>query len=217
MSRSSLSAILLLVLAPLSATAQTSEQRDYEVLVNGRPAGTTRISIAEDKAGVTTTKVEAAVKFSVLFVPHTFTTRTSETWKDGKLVDLDADSTENGVRTVVSVRTQQSKLAVIVNGASQALLDDTWTASFWKLADKKYHNAKVPILEPDSGNVMFGDLKYVGKDRIVAAGKAIPCYKFRIEGIPTPTDLWYDEHHRLVRQEFTERGQRMVMQLASRK
>jgi hypothetical protein len=217
MSRSSLTAIFLLALAPHSATAQTTEQRDYQVLVNGREAGTTRIVISEDKAGVTTTKVEASVKFTVLFVPHTFATKTTETWEQGRLVSLDADSTENGVRTLVSIRSQKNTLNVLVNGVSRKVLDDAWTSSFWKLADKKYHNAKVPILEPDSGNDMLGDLKFVGNDRIVAAGKAIPCFKFRIEGIPTPTDLWYDEHHRLVRQEFTERGQRMVMQMVSRK
>ena len=50
MSRSSLPAIFLLVLAPLSAAAQTTEQRDYQILVNGRDAGTTRIVITEDKA-----------------------------------------------------------------------------------------------------------------------------------------------------------------------
>jgi uncharacterized protein DUF6134 len=157
------------------------------------------------------------VKFYILFVPHTFTTKTTETWNNGKLVELDADSTENGTRTLVSVRTQQGKLAVIVNSVPRTLLEDAWLSNFWKLADKKHHNAKVPILEPDTGNDMVGDLKFVDKVRIVAANKAIQCYKFRIEGISTPTDLWYDETHRLVREEYTERGQHMVMQLTSRK
>jgi len=218
MSRSSLSAICLLVFAPLSAVAQTTEQRDYQILVNGKDAGRTTIVITEDKdKKVTTTKVDASVKFTILFVPNTFTTRTTETWENGRLTSLDADSTENGVRTLVSVRTQQTVLNVAVNGAARKVLNDAWTSSFWKLADKKYHNNKVPILEPDTGNDLLGDLKFVGEVNVVVAGKVTPCFKFRIDNIPTPTDLWYDASHRLVRQEYTERGQRMVMQMVSRK
>jgi Family of unknown function (DUF6134) len=213
MSRSSFTAILLCAIAPLSAAAQTTEQREYQVLANGKDAGTTKITIAEEKPGSAAVKIEVRVKLAVFFRQHSFSCDTTETWKDGKLVLLDADSTENGVRTVTSIRPEQNGLVVRVNGTPRATLADTWTSSFWKLADKKYHNAKVPIFEPDTGNDFTGDLKYKGKERIVAAGKALECYRFRIEGIPTPTDLWYDEHHRLVRQEFTENGQKMVVQL----
>ena len=221
MSRSSLAAIMLLVIAPLSATAQTTEQREYQVLINGKDAGTTKITIAEDKDGTTKVQVEANVKFFILFVQHTFTTKTSETWKDGKLVQLDADSTENNVRTSVSIRPEQNGLVIRVNGVPKNTVADVWPSNFCRLPDKKYYDPKaplkVPIVEPDTGNDMTGFLKFVGEERIVASGKALECYRFRIDGIPTPTDLWYDEHHRLVRQEWTERNQRMIVQMVSRK
>ena len=38
---------------------------------------------------------------------------------------------------------------------------------------------------------------------------------FRVTGGPTPIDLWFDRYYRLVRQEFTEAGHKMIVQLVN--
>ena len=216
MTRTSLLTIVSLTVFPLSAPAQTSEHRDYQVLVNGKDAGSSRITIDEDKAGadkIVTVKVVAAVKFIHLFVPFSFSNETNEVWQHNKLVSISADSVENGTRTKVAGKADANGLVISVNGAPRALATEIWTSSFWKLPDAKFHNNKVPIFEPDTGNEMTGTLTFVGKEKLVAAGKAIDCLRFRLTGIPNPTELWYDQHHRLVRQQFTERGQTTIVQL----
>jgi hypothetical protein len=217
MSRSSLPAIFVLILAPFSAAAQTSETREYQVLANGNQVGSSQTTIDEDKNGTTTVKLSASVKFKIFFVTQTFESKSTETWKDGKLVALDGDSTENGTRTTVSIRKEAAGLVVRTNGTPRATLAEAWSSSFWKLPDKKFLNAKVPIVEFDTGNDMVGDLKLVAKESIRAAGKNVECYRFKLTGIPCDTDLWFDEYHRLVRQEWTERNQKMIVTMVNRK
>ena len=33
--------------------------------------------------------------------------------------------------------------------------------------------------------------------------------------VPSPVDVWFDQYHRLVRQEFTETGHRTIVQLVA--
>jgi hypothetical protein len=106
------------------------------------------------------------------------------------------------------------ELRVRVNGKNaSAMRPDVWTSSYWKLADKKFHNNQVPILDADSGTVNNGQLQYVGTETLKVGAKAEECFRFRVTGIPVPIDLWFDRFHRLVRQEFTESGHKTIVQL----
>ncbi len=90
---------------------------------------------------------------------------------------------------------------------------EVWPSSFWKLADARYHNKPVPVLESDTGAAYVGQLQFVGNEKITVGGKLEECYHFRVGGGNGPTELWYDRYHRLVRQEFTESGHRTIVQL----
>ena len=90
---------------------------------------------------------------------------------------------------------------------------DTLTSSYWKLADKRFHNNAVPILEVDSGKEFNSELKYIGTVKQKVGNDLQECYHFRVSSAPGPVDLWFDRYHRLVRQEFTESGHKTVVQL----
>ena len=108
-------------------------------------------------------------------------------------------------------------MLVSVNGQARAVSWEVWTSSFWKLADRRFHNKEVPVLEPDTGKDMVAKLDYVGVEKQKVGAQVEDCYRFRVTGIPSPTDLWFDRHHRLVRQVFTESNQKTIVQLMSRK
>jgi hypothetical protein len=69
------------------------------------------------------------------------------------------------------------------------------------------------VLDADTGREFMAQLDYVATETLKFGGKAEDCYRFRVTGIPVPIELWFDKHHRLVRQEFTEQGHRTVMQV----
>jgi hypothetical protein len=194
--------------------ADSTEQRDYEIRVDGKPAGTSRLTMIEKGD---TTHVEARAKVEVKlfgFSAYSYTVASHETWKDARLVEMKCSAVEDGKKTEVEVSPAGQELRVRVNGKNaSAMRPDVWTSSYWKLADKKFHNNQVPILDADSGTVNNGQLQYVGTETLKVGGKAEECFRFRVTGIPVPIDLWFDRFHRLVRQEFTESGHKTIVQL----
>ena len=162
-------------------------------------------------------KGTVSVKVSGLVFPYTFASETQEWWLKDRLTNLVAVTTENGKKTEVSAKAEVDRVLVSVNGQARAVSWEVWTSSFWKLADRRFHNKEVPVLEPDTGKDMVAKLEYVGAEKQKIGGQLEDCYHFRVTGIASPTDLWFDRHHRLVRQEFTEKNQKTIVQLMSRK
>jgi Family of unknown function (DUF6134) len=197
------------------ARADDTEHRDYRILVDGKEAGQSRITMVEKTDG--TTYVTASGQVNVRFFGFTafsYKVQSQETWKGGQLVELRSDATENGTRTRVEVNRSGEQLHVTVNGSGKAMLNpEVWTSSYWKLADRKFHNNQVPVLDADTGNELLGKLEHLGNPKIPVAGQLEDCYHFRVSGIPVPIELWFDKHYRLVRQEFTESGHRTIVQL----
>src|SRR5437868_6606552 len=78
------------------AHAADIEQRDFAILVNGKEAGQSRITITVDNDGATVVAVSAKVKLSQLFINYSYNVESTEWWKAGKLTGLRASSVENG-------------------------------------------------------------------------------------------------------------------------
>jgi hypothetical protein len=198
------------------AWADDTEHRDYVILVDGKEAGQSRITMIEKTDG--TTHVSAAAKVRVklvgLFTAFSYEVQSQETWKAGRLVSLKSVATEDGKTTRVEVSRTGEQLRVQINGTGgNPLRADIWPSSYWKLADKQFHNKQVPILDSDTGNELVGQLDYVDQVKLNIGAKLEDTYHFRVTGIPVPIDLWFDRYHRLVRQEFTESGHRTIVQL----
>jgi hypothetical protein len=208
-------ACLTALACPVSGA--TTESREFEILVNGRAAGSSRITIVQEDNGDTYVSASGNVKFRQALVTYTWTIEAQEWWKNGQLVALKSDSTENKTRNVVQISSgADGQLQIRVNDKMRGLSKDVWTNSFWKLADARFHNKQVPVLEVDTGKDYPSQLQLIGAEQLQVNGKLEKCYHFRVVGTPAPTDVWFDEHHRLVRQEFTEAGQRTIVQLVGK-
>jgi hypothetical protein len=208
--------ICLALLAPLGfARADDTEVREFSIFVDGKEAGSSRMTIIQKDDGASYMSATLDVKFRhLLIIDYAINLRTQEWWKNGKLIGMETVSTENGKKTEVTVGLdKKNNLGMRINGKETALKADIWTNSYWKLADARFHNKQVPILEVDTGKEFNTDLKYVGVEKIKVGGQLIDCYRFLVAAAPGPIDLWYDKYHRLVRQEFTESGHKTIVKL----
>lgn len=206
--------LLLLALAPL-ARADGSEQRDFAIFIDNKEAGTSRVTVVQQGDGTTYMTATVSVNFKRLIGSLALTIDAQEWWKDGKLVGMKSSSVENGKKTEITAALDAGTLRVRTGGQERAINPEAWTSSYWKLADAKYHDKAVPVLDVDTGKEFAGQLKFVAQQQLKVGGDLQNCYHFRVTGGPAPIDLWYDVHHRLVRQEFTESGHRTIVMLTS--
>jgi hypothetical protein len=211
----SLAAAVLVAWGDCPVWADNTEQRDFEIRVDGKPAGKSRLTIVDMDDGTTRVSASGKVEVKLLgLTVYSYIVTSSETWKAGQVVELKCSAVEDGKKTDVDAWQAGQELRVRVNGKdSNAVRADVWPSSYWKLADKKYHNKGIAILDADTGREQDGQLRYIGIEAISIGARARDCYHFSVTGIPIPIDLWFDKHHRLVRQEFTESGHKTLVQL----
>src|SRR5262249_23780843 len=193
--------------------ASTTEYRDYAVWVDGKESGKSNVSIVTQDDGTTVMSAKVAVRVSKAVFAYTYDVQATEWWKGGKLIGLKVHANDNGKRTELSAGLDGKNLRLKVNSTQRLLNTDVWVNSFWKLADARFHNNQVPVLDADSGKEYAGQLQYIGLEQLTVGKDALKCFHFRVTGGGNTVDLWYDDGHRLVRQEFVEQGHRTIVQL----
>jgi hypothetical protein len=207
---------IVLALFANPCRADDTEQREFSIFVDGKESGSSRMTIVQKDDGTTYMTAAADVKFKhLVIIDYVIKIETQEWWKNGQLIGLKTTGTDNGKKIDVTIAPGNQQLRVRSNGKETAVKSEVWTNSFWKLADARFHNKQVPIVESDTGKEFTSDLKYVGMEKIPVGGQLQDCYRFQVPTTPSsgPIDLWYDKYHRLVRQEFTESGHKTIVQL----
>jgi hypothetical protein len=206
---------LVAVLAASAAAQAQTEVREFTVQVAGKNAGRYSLSITPRQDGTELVQISASVRVKLLIGSYSYSIQSTEVWKGYRLQQLKATGSDNGKKFDVSAAPEQAGLRVSANGHERMLEADAWTTSYWKLAEGRFHDGAVPLLDSDTGEGIKGTLKKVGVERLTVAGREQDCSHFRVEGPDPPVDVWYDDQGRLVRQEFTDTGYHTVFHLTS--
>jgi hypothetical protein len=133
-------------------------------------------------------------------------------WRENRLIELRSNSNDNGKRFAVSCAANGDRLRVEANGASRTVRGDTWLTSYWHAPPKNFRNRAIPLLDADTGKELNATLHYVGTAQVNVAGRSQSCTHYRVSG-DVQTNLWYDAHDRLVREDSLEDGHRTVFEL----
>jgi hypothetical protein len=199
--------------------AADTETRDFSVHIDGKESGLYRMTIERRDDGTVSMAAQASIQVKKLGITvYRYTYAGTEVWKDGKerrLLGMTSSCDDNGKRYEVNVTTDANGLRVRVNGQERLVRADSWTMTYWKLPDARFHNQAVPLLDADTGKEFQGRLDYVGTEQLSVAGQVQTCYHFRVSGGPYPVEVWFDAQHRLVRQDFTEEGHRTILQFVT--
>lgn len=141
-------ALMLLIFAA-GAHAET-RTLEFDVLREGAPIGTHRVTIVEADGE---TRVEIAIDLAVRFAFMTvyrYTHRARETWREGHLTALDAQTDDNGDRTRVEARAGADGLAVTGSGGAYTAPADTIPTSYWNRDKVARHR----LLDTQSGKLI---------------------------------------------------------------
>ena len=182
----------------------TSEVREFDVLVDGKAAGTHRLVVLQ-KGTTTTANIKTDVAIDFVVYTYRFKFRATEVWRDDSFVQVDARSEEGGDRTAVAAKADGSKCQVVFNGQRQVTDRSVMTTAYWRLPPEASRKLPFPILSFDTGESKSGRLEYVERATWKFESRSIPCRHFKVTG-PSPADLWFDDSDRLVLQKSVEDG-----------
>jgi hypothetical protein len=193
--------------------AADSETREFVVKVDGKPAGSANMTIQRQDDGTTTVSCDTNVRVKVLIKTYTYTCRTQETWKEGRLQQLAGQCNDDGKQFQVSAVAQADGIHVRVNGREHVAKAEAWVSSYWTLPDAKLREGVISVLDADNGRDMQGRLQFIGTAQITVAGQPQNVQHYRFNG-PNRIELYYDAAQRLVRQDWVEEGHPTALELA---
>jgi hypothetical protein len=125
--------ILLSLALVFAATATHANPRtlEFDVRREGTSIGTHRVTIdARDGETRVEIAIDLAVRFAFVTV-YRYTHRSTETWRDHRLLALDARTDDNGERTQVEARAIDGGVAVRGSGGDYLAPADTIPTSYW--------------------------------------------------------------------------------------
>jgi hypothetical protein len=201
------------LLAPLAAAAGPEvETRDFNVFVDGKPAGEVHMTMKKQEDGAVLMNCDTDIKISVFLKQYVYSYRGSELWKNGRLQRFDSVCDDDGRRHVISAVIDGDRLSVRVNNSDKKMRGDIWLTSYWAMPDNARINKVVPIMDADTGADLEAKVTFVGVEQRNVAGQAQKVNHFRLTG-KAQAELWYDVSGRLVSEEFVEEGHRTQIEL----
>ena len=162
----------------LATPAAADQTLTFEVLRQGSPIGTHRVTIREEGS---TRRVDVAIDMAVRFAfvtVYRYTHRSSETWDGHRLVALEATTDDNGTRTQVAAKAGAEGLAVSGSGGSYVAPADTIPSSYWNRAKLE----RTALLDTQSGKMAATANNPIGKASVEADGRLLDVAKYRVTG-----------------------------------
>lgn len=190
------------------------EQRDFSVLVDGKPAGSYRLALEATTPGQIVAQSNVDVRVRFLFFNYAYIFRGRETWIGDRLARIEATSDDGGLRNGVQGAFAEGGSQITVNGAPRGGPVYRWTSSFWRLPEGVANDQPLSILDADTGRELKARLVFVAREDVLLGQQRIPCARYRLTG-DVVADLWFDAEDRLARQITVEAGHRSELRLSA--
>lgn len=186
--------------------------REFDVYVDGKPRGSQTMTFQRRSNGTEVMRgnTEVIMKFGVF--RYRFASQASETWKDGRIIQLTNEATFNGDKFVTQGAATQQALHYEVNGESRQAPADVWVASYWREPDVRRVGQKVTLLNADKGRQLTAVLEKLEPEVLTVDSAEVKASHYRMSG-DVEVEVWYDRHGYVVRQELIEAGHRTVIEL----
>lgn len=193
---------------PAAAQAGSAGDLLFQVLRFGDPVGHDVVSFTPRDDGLhVAVEMEAKVKFGFITLFH-YLHRSTEVWREGRLVSLVSDTYDNGKRYKVNVAPGEGGL--VIDGPKGRFLvpAETLPTSYWH--PDTIHQTK--LIDAGKGRVFEVVVAAGEMETVEAAGRAVEARRYVVTGNLNMT-LWYTDDGHWVRTAFTMKGSDIELEL----
>lgn len=175
---------LFLVLILLSQ-AVAAEEWGFNVFLDKKPIGehTFTLNGARD-----TLSSKAKFDVKLLFInAYNYLHSSNETWQGDCLTSIDANTNDNGEKSVVTGKLDGQSFVLNTPKGKQALPACIMTFAYWN--PKMLSQSK--LLNPQTGDYLDVKITQVGKEQIEVRGKSVDAEHYNVIAKKMNIDLWY--------------------------
>lgn len=184
--------------------------RRFSVLYEGDKIGTHTV-LYSSETGETHVATDVSLLVKVAFFTlFKFTHRSSETWRDGRLVSLRSVTVEHGATLLVEGRATpqgfrvESKGGPFIASAATLTSNSLWTPAVLE---------QEMVVDAQHGGVIGISARKFAEEQIVVAGRNIPATRYTFMTPYLAGGIWYDQDNLWVRGEFEIDGSMIQYEL----
>jgi hypothetical protein len=180
------------------------------VLYEGDKIGTHTV-LYSSETGETRVATEVSLLVKVAFFTlFKFTHRSTETWRDGRLVSLRSVTVEHGETLLVEGRATPQGFRVESKGGPFIASAATLTSnSLWTPAVLEQET----VVDAQHGGIIGISARKFAEEQITLAGRSIPVTRYTFITPYLAGSIWYDQDSLWVRGEFELDGSKIQYQL----
>jgi hypothetical protein len=189
------------------------EKREYEILVREKLAGSMSIRIADRADGSTSVSTEAAVTLNFILYSYRYEFHGREVWQGSRLISTENHGIDDGKQFATRATNNPKGSTIEILGKKPAagpLL--AMTTNYWRASDRP-KGSQLVLLDADQGTIHTVRVESVTAEEVRIQERMVDCTHFHLVG-DLNADLWFDRNRRLVRQQTTEDGYPVTLQLA---
>lgn len=193
--------------------AAPKEIRDFEVLLKGRPVGTTTFTIEPLADGRTAVTVDAAVRVNMLVYVYNYEFHGVETWQGGQLESFQCQGTDGGKKFAVQGKNTPNGSQLVIGNRPAAVQPFAAAGNFWRMPQRPATGA-ITNVDASTGKLQQVKITEGKPDQVPLGQSQIPAQQFVLTG-DVDVKLWLDQHGLIVRQVSVEQGYPTEMRLTS--
>ena len=174
---------------PAWAGIPANRKLAFEVFRNGRSIGSHVLTFEQSGDGLTVrVSVDLAVRMLGLVV-YRYTTRATETWRAGVLMEAQAETNDDYGRYAMAAKRQNGRMVV------EGTASPTYTAPENSLVSSHWNPAQLraPMISLQDGKLLEFAIAPKGRSTIAARGTQLEAEHFALSG-PHSLELWYDRN-----------------------
>src|SRR5579862_141743 len=170
---------------------------NFSVTRNGEPIGTTTVSLQRD-GDTTVAHASTHIKVKIAYLTvYRFDQTETEKLADGRLQAMNSVTDDNGTVHKVAAQNRGNVIAVDADGKTSQVDATLIPASPWNALLVQ----KTAALDPRDGSVTPVSVVDHGEEHLIVQGRPTTAHHYSI-ATGFPQDVWYDEHHRLIKVEL---------------
>ena len=199
---------LAAVLVASTATSSEPGQRwDFNVFLDDKPIGEHSFQLfpAPDGTVQLTSRASFDVRF-LFFVAYQYRHRAQESWRDGCLERISAQTDANGKETAVTGHQAGNVFQLRgATGTHQLEAGCVMTFAYW---NREFLDQS-QLLNPQTGQYLDVDVSPVGSQPVIIEGESVTATGFRVEADGVDVVVWY-AGSQWIALESTVRGNRIL-------
>lgn len=180
-----------------------ASNRRFSVFYKGDKIGTHTVATMPEAAATrVTTEIDLVVK-ALFFTVFSFSHRSEESWRDGRLVSLKSDTVEHGERLSVEGRAVPRGFRVVskdgpfIAAAAALTSNSLWTPAVL---------AQDTLVDAQHGGIIGVSARKLADEQIMIVGRQTVAARYKFITPYLAGSVWYDAAGRWVHGEFERDG-----------